>query len=127
MSQTNNHEEYADADMVEFVKTVYSVYVALNATANDTLNYRQKGISILISRYVSNLASQYNFDLQTIATATPLHESNSINMSPFFKYIDFKHIKLLNFDTIGLEDIDVNNPDDIEKFVLSHIACLSKG
>ena len=42
-------------------------------------------------------------------------------MKPVYDYICENEIKVLDLNNILPEDIDIKNPQDIERFVLSHI------
>ena len=42
-------------------------------------------------------------------------------MKIVYEYINKNNIKILDFNNIKIEDIDINNEYDIERFVLSHI------
>ena len=70
---------------------------------------------MLILGYVTKLAKDYSVSLKEI------EEPDSINLIPFFEYVNFKEIKLLEFDKVQVEDIDVTKSEDIERFILSHV------
>jgi len=42
-------------------------------------------------------------------------------MKPVHDYITNNKIELFDFNNIKLEDVNLNNTNDIERFVLSHI------
>jgi len=44
-----------------------------------------------------------------------------INLIPIFEYINHKNIDYYDFSKIDMADVDTNNKDDLERFVLSHI------
>ena len=50
-----------------------------------------------------------------------IKEQDTINLIPFFEYVNFKNIELFEFDKIKLEDVDTNKSEDVERFILSHI------
>lgn len=101
--------------MNDFIETVYHVFNIINNNADLNRDKRQKFIAVLILGYVSELAKKYNVNLKQIQN--PL----SINLIPFFEYINFKNIELFDFDKIKIEDVDVSKHEDIERFVLSHV------
>ena len=70
---------------------------------------------MLILGYVTKLAKDHDVNLKEI------EEPVLINLIPFFEYITFKDIKLLEFDKVQVEDIDVSKSEDIERFILSHV------
>jgi hypothetical protein len=101
--------------MNDFIETVYNVFIVTNKKANLNKDKRQKCIAVLILGYVSKLAKEHNIDLKQIK------EQDTINLIPFFEYVNFKNIELFEFDKIKLEDVDTNKSEDIERFILSHI------
>ena len=50
-----------------------------------------------------------------------LKKNENFVMKPVYDYIQENNIQILDLDNISLEDVNVSNPLDIEKFVLSHI------
>jgi hypothetical protein len=70
---------------------------------------------VLILGYVTKLAKEHAVNLKEI------EEPDTINLIPFFEYVSFNDIKLLEFDKITVEDIDVTKSEDIERFILSHV------
>ena len=101
--------------MNDFIETVFNVFNTINNKADANRDKRQKFIALLILGYVSNLAKLHNVDLKQ------LQNSSSINLIPFFEYINFKNIELFEFDKIKIEDVDTSKNEDIERFILSHI------
>ena len=101
--------------MNDFIETVFHVFNTINNKADANRDKRQKFIALLILGYVSNLAKLHNVDLKQIQN--PL----TINLIPFFEYINFKNIELFEFDKIKIEDVDTSKSEDVERFVLSHV------
>ena len=101
--------------MNDFIGSVYNVFTLVNKNAETKGDKRSKFIAFLILGYVTNLAKQHNVDLKKI------EEPIMINLIPFFEYVSFKNIELFEFDKIKLEDVDTSKPEDIERFVLSHV------
>jgi len=106
--------------MNDYIETIFNVFNSVNMKADLNRDKRLKCITFLILGYVTNLAKEYNVDLLQIK------EPEAINMMPFFEYITIKEIKLLEFDKIKVEDIDTNNSQDVERFILSHIYYLTQ-
>ena len=106
--------------MNDYIETIYHVFNSINMKADLNRDKRLKCITFLILGYVTNLAKEYNINLLQIP------KPESINLIPFFEYITVKEIKLLEFDKIKMEDIDVNNSQDVERFLLSHIYYLTQ-
>ena len=101
--------------MNDFIESIYNVYNVTNNRANAIRDKRLKSIAYLIYGYVSSLAVSNNIDLKQIPT------QQEINLIPFFEYVNYKNIELLNFSDVKMDDIDVSNSNDIERYILSHI------
>ena len=101
--------------MNDFIETIYNVFIVVNNKANFYKDKRQKCIAVLILGYVTKLARVNNIDLKEIK------KQETINLIPFFEYINFKNIELFEFDKIKMEDVDTNKSEDVERFVLSHV------
>lgn len=114
----NNKMSYDKMD--DYVETIFNVFNSVNGKADLTRDKRLKCVALLILGYVTNLAKEHAVDLKQI------QEPESINLIPFFEYISVKEIKLLEFDTIKVEDIDVSKSEDVERFILSHIYYLTQ-
>ena len=106
--------------MNDYIETIYHVFNSINGQADLNRDKRLKCITFLVLGYVTNLAKEYNINLLEIP------EPEEINLIPFFEYISANEIKLLEFDKIKIEDIDVNNSKDVERFLLSHIYYLTQ-
>jgi hypothetical protein len=50
-----------------------------------------------------------------------LNKNENFDMKPVYDYIDENKIQILDLNNILPQDIDISNPQDIERFVLSHI------
>ncbi len=50
-----------------------------------------------------------------------LNKNETFDMKPVYNYISDNKIEILDLNNILPDDIDINNPLDIERFVLSHI------
>jgi len=50
-----------------------------------------------------------------------LNKNDNFDMKPVYDYIDENEIQILDLNNILPQDIDIKNPQDIERFVLSHI------
>ena len=101
--------------MEDFIETIYNVFKSVNVKADLKRDKRLKYIAVLILGYVTKLAKEHAVNLKEI------EDPDSINLIPFFEYVNFKEINLLEFDKIKFEDIDVTKSEDIERFVLSHV------
>jgi hypothetical protein len=101
--------------MEDFIETIYNVFNSVNVKADLKRDKRLKYIAVLILGYVTKLAKDNSVNLKEI------EEPDSINLIPFFEYVNFKGINLLEFDKVQMEDIDVTKSEDIERFILSHV------
>jgi len=101
--------------MNDFIETIYNVFNIVNVKADSKRDKRLKYIAVLILGYVTKLAKEHTVNLKEI------EEPYTINLIPFFEYVSFNDIKLLEFDKITVEDIDVTKSEDIERFILSHV------
>ena len=101
--------------MEDFIETIYNVFSSVNTKADLKRDKRLKYIAVLILGYVTKLAKEHTVNLKEI------EEPDTINLIPFFEYVSFNDIKLLEIDKITVEDIDVTKSEDIERFILSHV------
>jgi hypothetical protein len=85
--------------------------------AHDQNNKKLQMISLVIYNYVLKMSKDNSIDLNNL----PDLNSLEINLIPFFEYISYNNIELLNFENINPSDIDVSKNEDIERFVLSHV------
>ena len=101
--------------MKEFVETIFHVFTLVNKRAEIQRDKRLKIIGLTIYNYVKKIAIDLNVDLKTISN------TEYINLIPVFEYIAFKNIELYDFSKIDVNDVDVTNNADLERFVLTHI------
>ena len=50
-----------------------------------------------------------------------LNKTGTIDAKPVFDYIARNDIKMYDLKNMKMEEMDVSNPKDIERYVLSHI------
>lgn len=106
--------------MSEYIQSVFTVFLQINKKAKEQNNKRTGLISMLIYKYVLELSKEHNVSLNNI------EEKSVINLVPIFEYISYKNIELLDFSKIEINDIDVSKPEDVERFVLTHIYYLTQ-
>lgn len=67
----------------------------------------------------------YNYLIQccfeTKISMKDLKKDENISMKPVYEYITYKNIRILDLNNIKVDDINIENPEDIERFVLTHI------
>ncbi len=98
----------------EYIKSVYNIFQMVNKMPQ-TESKKTKYIALLIFKYIFNIAKNQNIDLKTI------QEPEYINLVPFFEYVTENNIDFFDFKNINESDIDVSKPEDVERFILSHI------
>ena len=101
--------------MTKFIESVFCVFQSIKSKAETQKDRRQYMIALLIFNYVNSLAKEYNVNLKNIQMQEP------INLIPIFEYINHKNIEYYDFSKINMADVDTNNKDDLERFVLSHV------
>lgn len=99
----------------EYLQTIYGVFKMVHQKSVVQKDKRMSYIALSIYNYLLKVAKDFDVDLKTIEV------SNSVNMLPFFEYIEFFSIPLYDFSTIKESDVDVNNNRDIERYVLTNI------
>lgn len=98
----------------EYIKSIYNIFQMVNKMPQ-TESKKTKYIALLIFKYIFNIAKNENIDLKTI------EEPEFINLVPFFQYVTENNIDFLDFKNINESDIDISKPEDVERFILSHI------
>ena len=98
----------------EYIKSVYNIFQMVNKMPQ-TESKKTKYIALLIFKYIFNIAKSENIDLRNI------QEPEFINLIPFFEYVTENNIDFLDFKNINESDIDISKPEDVERFILSHI------
>jgi hypothetical protein len=97
-----------------YIESIYNIFQFVNKMP-ERENKKTKYIALLIFKYVFNIAKIENIDLKTI------EEPEFINLVPFFEYVTENNIDFFDFKNINESDIDISKPEDIERFILSHI------
>jgi hypothetical protein len=72
-------------------------------------------ISKLIFNYVLTCCVEIKVLLKDLT------KDENFSMKPVYDYITNNDIKIIDLKSIQVEEIDIRNPQDIERFVLSHI------
>ena len=101
--------------MLNYIEAVFAVFKMFNTKALQKRDKKMQLISVLIYKYILKTAVDNNIDIKTI---TPLE---TINLIPFFEYVSYNNIEFYDFSKINVDDLDVNNEKDLERFVLTHI------
>ena len=101
--------------MPDFIESVFNVFQLINRKAQTQNDKRFKMISLIIFNYVRKLAKDYTINLNNIK------EPELINLIPIFEYISVNNIELYDFSKIDVNDVDITNNKDLERFILTHI------
>jgi len=99
----------------DYVESIYNFMEVLYAKANKLNDNKLKQICKLIFNYLMSCCNDTNLLLKN------LNKDENFNMKPVHDYIINNKIELFDFNNIKLEDVNLNNANDIERFVLSHI------
>jgi hypothetical protein len=104
--------------MRDFIETIFHIFTIFNQKANNQNDRKMKLIALMIFNYVLYLSKEHNIQL---SECLPLRHESEINLSPLFQYIDQHAVQLYNFQTIQMEEVDLSNKQDLERFVLTHL------
>ena len=72
-------------------------------------------ITVMILKYIKKVCDELGIETKTLTV------SDKFDLAPIYEYIRVNDIHLYNLETIADGDLDPNNPDDVERFILSHI------
>lgn len=100
-------KEYLES-IFNFMEVLYKKAVKLN-------DNKLVQICKLIFKYLITCCNESNLLVKN------LNKNDDFSMKPVYEYIQDNKIELLDLNNLSLEDINVTNARDIEKFVLSHI------
>jgi hypothetical protein len=101
--------------MINYIETLFAVFKMFNAKALQKKDKKMQLISVLIYKYIFKTAAVNGIDIKT------LNNIETINLAPFYEYVTYNNIELYDFSKINVDDLDVNNEKDLERFVLTHI------
>ena len=100
---------------IEILIHVFNLVKRMSVEKNSKFKY----IAMMIYNYTFKLAKDNNVDLTKLNIINDFNEP--INLIPFFEYVSHNNIEFYDFEKIDTYNVDVNKPEDIERFVLSHI------
>ena len=112
--------DLASNDLTQFIETIYNVYLNVFQNAKTTNNRKLQSIAMIIYNYLMKLFIDHNVSMHDMKI------TDEINMIPFFQFIENNNIQLFDFENIQECEMNTNNEKDIERFVLSHIYCLTQ-
>jgi hypothetical protein len=101
--------------MREYITSLCDVAQMVNKKGQEKREQRLIIISLLISNYVITLANKHNVNLREIKN------NETANLTHIFEYISYNNIELFDFKKIDVNDVDTTKPEDLERFVLTHV------
>lgn len=101
--------------MNDYIITIFNVFLKVRDNALQKKDKKMQLIALTIYNYVKYVAQTASLSLKDIEV------TSTINMIPFFEYINHYNIELFDFDKITMTDVDITKKEDLERFVLSHI------
>ena len=99
----------------EYIESILNFMEALYKKAVNTNDTKLIHISKLIFNYVITCCVEIKVLLRDLI------KDENFSMKPVYEYITNNDIKIIDLKSVQVEEIDVRNPQDIERFVLSHI------
>jgi len=99
----------------EYVESIFNFMEVLYKKAVKLNDNKLVQICKLIFNYLITCCNESNLLVKN------LKKNDDFSMKPVYEYIQDNKIELLDLNNLSLEDINVTNARDIEKFVLSHI------
>jgi len=100
---------------IEYIESIFNFMDVLYKKAVKLNDNKLIQICKLIFNYLMTCCSEVKVLLKD------LNKNENFDMKPVYEYIQDNDIKLLDLNNILPEDIDISKPQDIERFVLSHI------
>lgn len=100
---------------IEYIESIFNFMDVLYKKAVKLNDNKLKQICKLIFNYLITCCSEAKLLIRD------LNKNENFDMKPVYEYIHDNDIKLLDLNNILPEDIDISKPQDIERFVLSHI------
>jgi hypothetical protein len=98
-----------------YIESIFNFFEAIYNKAIKLNDNKLLQISKLLFNYISYCCSENKILFKA------LKKDGNFSMQPVYEYITNNDIKLLDLNNVKFEEIDVKNPLDIERFVLSHI------
>jgi len=102
----------------EYITALYDVFQMLNKLADHKRDQRLKVICLCIFNYIKFIAKEHDV---SIANNRSVNADNEINVAIIYEYMNAHSIEPYDFSNIRMEDVNVNDTKDLERFVLSHI------
>jgi hypothetical protein len=100
---------------IEYIESIFNFMDVLYKKAVKLNDKKLIQICKLIFNYLITCCGERN------VLVRDLKKNEDFDMKPVYDYIDENEIKILDLNNVLPEDIDISKPQDIERFVLSHI------
>jgi hypothetical protein len=100
---------------IEYIESIYNFMEVLYKKAVNLNDKKLIQICKMIFNYLIACCDECKVLLKN------LNKNENFDMKPVYDYIDENEIQILDLNNILPQDIDVSNPQHIERFVLSHI------
>ena len=99
----------------EYIESIYNFLEVLYRKAININDKKLIQICKLIFNYLIYCCQEKNVLIKN------LNKKEDFDMKDVYDYVENNKIKLLDLNNISIEDINISDPLDIERFVLSHI------
>lgn len=99
----------------EYIESIYNFMEVLYKKAISTKEHKLTYICKLIFNYLIQCCAENKILIKN------LNKNDNFDMKPVYDYINVNNIEILDLHNVLPDTIDINNPLDIERFVLSHI------
>jgi hypothetical protein len=100
---------------IEYIESIFNFMEVLYKKAVNLNDKKLIQICKMIFNYFITCCNENKVLLKD------LNKNEDFDMKPVYDYIRDNEIKVLDLNNILPQDIDIKNPQDIERFVLSHI------
>jgi hypothetical protein len=99
----------------EYIFSICCVHKMLYDKSREKKDVKLYYITVMILKYITKMCDELGIETKTLTV------SDKFDLAPIYEYIRVNDIHLYNLETIADGDLDPNNPDDVERFILSHI------
>jgi hypothetical protein len=100
---------------IEYIESIFNFMEVLYKKAVNLNDKKLLQICKMIFKYLITCCNERKVLLKH------LNKNENFDMKPVYDYIDDNEIQILDLNNILPQDIDISKPQDIERFVLSHI------
>lgn len=99
----------------EYIDSIFNFMEVLYKKAVKLSDNKLIQISKLIFNYVVTCCRESKILIKDLT------KNEDFDMKPVYEYITNNNISIMDLNNIQFQEIDINNPLDVERFVLSHI------